>query len=597
MKIKRHILKFDCGFKGLILFFALLLLVACQEPKNRTAAEILGHPNFPAIAYGGYRNADRSQAPEISDLKEDLKILQAMGIKILRTYHARLYEHTPRLLQAIRDLKTEDPDFEMYLMLGVWMQCEGAWTDHPVHSKGDTVENTAELRQAVKLAQEYPDIIKIIAVGNEAMVHWAASYYVHPRIILKGVQHLQDLKEKGELPADLWITSSDNFASWGGGEESYHLPALDSLIEAVDYLSVHSYPFHDTHYNPEWWWQPEGQDSLSREKKIKLAMGRAIDRLDAQIAGVRAYLKEIGVQKEIHLGESGWASADNHLYGAQASGAADEYKQMLYHLWLRSYCRDHDMACFYFEAFDEPWKDGQNPGGSENHFGLFTVDGAAKALLWDLVDKGVFEGLKRQGREIRKSHNGDLGALIEASALAPKRIDQPALRLMRSDSGIVGVVMWSNEKDRASFAADAYLGLNAWEGSCALSLNELGDLTLRTGQGEWWGASLDLKSPLDLSDFESANLELSISGESTANFMIGLQSGRFSDGNQREAALRIGPDEEFQLKSEPQTFVIPLKKIKAELNLNEIYAPLFIKGLNHFDGQEIRIHRFLIRQP
>ena len=40
--------------------------------------------------------------------------------------------------------------------------------------------------------------------------------------------------------------------------------------------------------------------------------------------------------------------------------------------------RSSNMSCFYFEAFDEPWKDAHNKGGSENYFGLFTVDGKAK---------------------------------------------------------------------------------------------------------------------------------------------------------------------------------------------------------------------------
>jgi hypothetical protein len=67
------------------------------------------------------------------------------------------------------------------------------------------------------LTRQYPDIIKVIAVGNEAMVKWAASYFVQPDVILKWVNHLQALKQKGDLPKALWITSSDNFASWGGG--------------------------------------------------------------------------------------------------------------------------------------------------------------------------------------------------------------------------------------------------------------------------------------------------------------------------------------------------------------------------------------------
>ena len=77
------------------------------------------------------------------------------------------------------------------------------------------------------------------------------------------------------------------------------------------------------------------------------------------------------------------------------------------------------MSCFYFEAFDEPWKDAQNTGGSENYFGLFTVDGKAKYVLWDLVDQGVFDGLTRGGKPITKTSNGNKEALLLEVELPP----------------------------------------------------------------------------------------------------------------------------------------------------------------------------------
>lgn len=406
------------ALKAGLLGFALLAISACDQPKTTNAASILGNPDYQAIAYGGYRNVDRSQAPSKAELKEDLKILHAMGIRVLRTYHARLYEHAPRLLAAISEMKSEDPNFEMYIMLGAWIQCEGAWTDNPQHLKGDVKENKAEIDQAIRLAQQYPDIVKVIAVGNESMVHWAASYHVHPRIVLKWVQQLQGLKAEGILADDLWITSSDNFASWGGEGPEYHVPALDSLLAAVDYLSVHSYPFHDSHYNPQWWQLEASADSLKKDSLINVAIQKALDRVQSQLTAVASYVESLGLDKKIHIGESGWASGDNHLYGDKGSHAADEYKQMLYYQGLRKMADSLGMSCFYFEAFDEPWKDGQNPAGSENHFGLFTVDGEAKMPIWDLVDQGLFEGLSRAGNPIQKSHQGN-GESLRDSALIP----------------------------------------------------------------------------------------------------------------------------------------------------------------------------------
>ena len=71
------------------------------------------------------------------------------------------------------------------------------------------------------------------------------------------------------------------------------------------------------------------------------------------------------------------------------------------------------MSCFFFEAFNENWKNAQNPLGSENHFGLITRDGRAKYALWDLVNQGVFEGLTRNGNPITKTYNGNKDELMK----------------------------------------------------------------------------------------------------------------------------------------------------------------------------------------
>jgi len=304
------------NYLGLAVIFS---LSSCSEKQSlKTARDILGNSDYPAIAYGGFRNQDRSKAPSVADIKEDLKILAAAGFKILRTYHARLYNHTPRLLQAIKEMKEADPDFEMYVMLGAWMQCENAFTENRNHAQEDTLNDKAEIVKAIALAQQYPDIVKVIAVGNESMVHWAATYYVEPGIILHWVEHLQTLKKEGALDSNLWITSSDNFASWGGGDDSYHKVDLELLLNAVDYVSLHSYPFHDTHYDPEFWYVPENEESLDTIQQVKNAIAICVSRVKGQYLAVTEYMHSLGIEKEIHIGETGWASYTNTMYGAEA---------------------------------------------------------------------------------------------------------------------------------------------------------------------------------------------------------------------------------------------------------------------------------------
>lgn len=399
----------------------LMLFLGCKGEKrqvSRSAADILGNANYQAISYGGYRAKSREQQPTIAQIKEDMKLLVAMDIKLLRTYNVHLPQ-AENLLRAISELKQEDENFEMYVMLGAWIDCKNAWTDkEPVHTE-ESKRNATEITKAVALAKAYPDIVKVIAVGNEAMVRWATSYYVAPKIILKWVNYLQDLKKSGELREDLWITSSDDFASWGGGDKSYHTADLAKLVKAVDYISMHTYPMHNTYYNPEFWVVPDSEKYLSDKEKIDAAMQRAIYFAQKQYRAVADYMKKLGVEKPIHIGETGWTTVSNGHYGAEQSRAADEYKAGVYYNLMREWTNKSHISCFYFEAFDEQWKDADNAKGSENHFGLINLQGEAKYAVWKYVDKGAFENLKRDGNSITKTYNGDEEALLKEVLVPP----------------------------------------------------------------------------------------------------------------------------------------------------------------------------------
>ena len=373
--------------------------------KNKSAAEFLGHSEYRAMSYGGYRTLTRDDQPSLSQIKEDLKILSAIGVKVIRTYNLQL-DQAHNILKAIRALKMEDASFEMYVMLGLWIECENA-RQSPNHGAEDIAVNTAEIERAIIYSNQYPDIVKIIAVGNEAMVHWQADYFVLPSVILKWVNHLQKLKTEHKLPSELWITSSDNFASWGGGDAAYHNEDLTALVKAVDYISLHTYPFHDTHYNSSFWLESQKNiEHLDAKVRIELAVQSAVDYAVFQYQAVESYVETLGVQTPIHIGETGWATASENLYGTSGTQAADEYKQALYYQKMSDWTIANGVSCFYFEAFDEPWKDAPRPRGSENHFGLIDVEGTLKYALWDEYDSGVFKGMTRDDKPLKKSFNG-----------------------------------------------------------------------------------------------------------------------------------------------------------------------------------------------
>ncbi len=406
---------------------SLFLLASCSQSgdlsMNKSAKEFIGNPDYPAISYGGYREKSREQQPTINEIKEDLLIMHAQGFRVFRTYdlHHPFAENT---LKAIREIKQADSDFEMYVMLGAWIQCKDAFTENPIHEEEDFEGNKFEITEAVRLAQEYPDIVKIIAVGNEAMVHWAWSYHVPPKFVLKWVKYLQELKANGDLNDDLWVTSSDNFASWGGGSDDYHNDDLDELIRSVDFVSMHTYAFHDTHYNPSFWNLDAVPENLDKQDTIKQAMKRAVDYELNQFDSVKKYVHEIDPSKEVHIGETGWSSVASDLYGYGGTEAADEYKLGLYYQMISDICYSMSLTCFYFSAFNEPWKDSINENGSENHFGLFTVEGKAKYPLWEQVDNGVFNNLTRGGNPIEKTYNGNFEALLKDSNIPPITIKE-----------------------------------------------------------------------------------------------------------------------------------------------------------------------------
>ncbi|MCP4081131.1 MAG: exo-beta-1,3-glucanase [Planctomycetaceae bacterium] len=558
-----------------------------------TAAQILGNSDYSAISFGGFRHVSQEKVPTVTELKEDLRILSALGIKVLRTYKTQKNAHAENLLKAIKELKTEDPRFEMYVMLGVWIDCEGAWTEAPNHEAEDEVENSAEIETAVRLAKAYPEIVKIIAVGNEAMVNWAASYFVRPAVILKWVQYLQDLKKQGDLPRELWITSSDNFASWGGGDVGYQTEDLKELIRAVDYVSVHTYPFHDSHYNSEYWQSPDAEKESSRQATVDQAMDRAIDYAIQQYQKTQQFVHDVDPQKPLHIGETGWSTNDNGLYGEQGSGAADEYKQKRYYDGMRQWSDEAGVSCFFFEAFDEPWKDANNPAGSENHFGLFTVDGQAKFAIWKEFDAANLAKLKRGKDSIRKTFDGNKDKVMQGLLAVSAKPANQYIETTNPDH-VIGQPVTANrycvlvsEASPEVQANETYpsdrLKANIWDGTCQLSINDghVLEIIPSSNPNQWWGGALEIQAGgkgENLTQFEAGKLNFEIKGTPGASFDVGFQTGQYSAGNQTNNSVTFGPDAKYSVNETWKSYSIPVSTLNRDANLKDVTSLFFIRG-------------------
>ena len=592
-----------------LFILAILSIAGCSRNNNPSAEEILGNPDYLAMSYGGYREKTRDIVPTVQQLKEDMKILKAMNIKLIRTYNTQQYEHASVLLKAINELKQEDPDFEMYVMLGTWIECENAWSNKANHKAGNIENNTSEIEKAIEMANMYPDIVKIIAVGNEAMVQWAVNYFVYPNVILKWVDHLKELRKSGGIPEDIWITSSDNYESWGGGAKNYQTDDLADLIKAVDFVSLHTYPFHDSHYNPLFWVVPEEEESISYLEKIDAAMLRAKDYAMSQYQAAADYIKSLGIEKPIHIGETGWASIAGTSYGASGSKAADEYKEKLYYQHMRDWTNEVGMSCFYFEAFDEKWKDSGNALGSENHFGLIKLNGQAKYPLWGLVDKGTFDGLTRDGNPITKTYYGDEQAMIADVLIPPLESEMgllqtttvnenrtPGKLVTESTYVVLNPNLVPDGTNDLTYPSDV-LKPNAWEGTCGIEISKDGIIEVMTGTGAWWGCALEIQNGGEnLSNFKDGFLNLEIKGETESSFKIGFQTGRFAEGNQVNNFVTFGPKESYSISSAWKTFSIPMSSLAKEADLTNVTAIIYFTGDTNFDGKPISVKNIYYSQ-
>ncbi|WP_019616536.1 hypothetical protein [Psychromonas ossibalaenae] len=502
--------------------------VAADAPTAKSGEQILGNPNYLAISYGAWRSTTReagADVPSVAQQKEDMKILAAMGIKVLRTYNTQGYigldgkSNTENLLIAIDELMTEDSSFEMYVMLGIWIDALNSWTDLEVIHDQENPVNADEMAAGIQLAKDYPEIVKVIAVGNEAMVHWAP-YHVAPAIILNHVNTLQALKVSGDINENIWITSSDNHAVWAT-QGDYASADMDALIAAVDYISLHTYPFHDTHYDSAFWLAPEDETSLSAQEQADAAMIRAKEKALAQYKTAQDHMLSLDIDpKPIHIGETGWASETNVNYGDEGSKAADEYKQKAFYDAMRAWSNEFGAALFFFEAFDEPWKGAaDNTGDSEKHFGLIDIDGKAKYVLWNMVDDGVFDGLTRGGNSVTKSFGG-----VEQDVLDTVLAPNPA-------------PVTGGPVDGESFAvSNTGLSAVAWEDTAWIA-EDAGVVTVTTPPSagtakDWgWGASLGLAGQAgeNLSGFEAGTLKFDIKGTTSSLINIGFQTGLYDN--------------------------------------------------------------------
>lgn len=290
------------------------------------------------VCYGPLRDGQHPGGPGPTDaqIREDLHIIAKHWSAV------RLYNSLGSSEQICRII--HEDKLPLHVLLGAWIAQEAKVGPEgkPVDLKPETAAiNQAEVAGAIKLANLYPDVVLAVGVGNEAMVSWS-DHRVPPSVIIK---YIREVREKIKQP----VTTCDTDLFWT-------TPESKPVAAECDFLALHAY-------------------AMWNKQHLKTSLPWTRDR----IAATRAMHPDL----PIVMTELGWATSKG-TQGDQANlilaDPSQEDQELFFRAW-RDWSTHAKFASFWFEAFDEKWKGGNEPSEVEKHWGVFNSDRTPKMVM------------------------------------------------------------------------------------------------------------------------------------------------------------------------------------------------------------------------
>ena len=289
-----------------------------------------------AICYSGYRAGQSPRTgvcPSYVEVEEDLRILVKDGFGYIRMYEPNAHART--VLRVIKDNK-----LPLRVMLGIDPKREFnnigcPWvkeTLNAAHLQKNAAYNDRMIRKLITLAKEYPEEIMCVSVGNENRPGWGADLVTEDRLI----EFARALRQGCSQPVTY-------------NEGTYEWLSLERLVNEIDVISIHSYPL----------W-----NGISADKAL------AANQADYK------QIKERYPDREVIFTECGWATKSNGGSMDASQANAETQAEYLKSVW--KWAEAEDIQVFVFEAFDEPWKGGDDEDEPEKHWGIYTVDRVKK---------------------------------------------------------------------------------------------------------------------------------------------------------------------------------------------------------------------------
>lgn len=278
------------------------------------------------VSYGEFHDGQSpgTQGPTIEQIRGDLHIIKDHW-NLIRMYGT---SNAEKVCKVIREDK-----LPIKLMVGAWIGTE--------NSPQAIESNRAEVANAIRIANEYPDVVIAINIGNETQVYWSGHRVKQERLI----SYIRETRANTIVP----VTTCDDYNFW-------NKPESHAVEAEIDFIGFHAYAM----------WN-------------KQTLGNALVWTKTQLADVKKRYPDTLI---VHC-ETGWAT-QKHTEGEQANliiAPAGEAGQELFYRAFRSWATENRQAHFFFEAFDEKWKGGPHPNEVEKHWGLFHSDRTPKQAM------------------------------------------------------------------------------------------------------------------------------------------------------------------------------------------------------------------------
>lgn len=283
------------------------------QPVPMPASPLAEGEKIPCVSYAPYR---RGQSPfeetiqiPASQIDDDFAHL-ATVTDCVRTYAVD---------QGLENVPTLARKHGLEVIMGLWLGREAD-------------KNARQIETAVRLANENSDVIRMLVVGNEALLRGEISE-TDLGAILKMV--------KARVPVP--ITYADVWEFWIRHK---------ALAEFVDVVTVHILPY----------WEDEPVPA---------------EEAGAHIANIRRHVGEKFPGKPILIGETGWPSEGRMRWGARATPA--DQARVLHDIVALQKTHGYDINLI--EAFDQPWKR-LLEGTVGGYWGLLDADTREPKFHW-----------------------------------------------------------------------------------------------------------------------------------------------------------------------------------------------------------------------